>query len=215
MTPTAESTGHVVLVGDSSFDNAAYTQGEPDVVTHLRAMLPSGWQATLLAVDGATVEDVPQQLTRLPESATHVVMSVGGNNALMNSDLLDMPVDTTSEALRLFARRLQPFEASYRQLLDEVTALGRRTTVCTTYNGALEGEQAKLARVALMTFNDVILRVAFEHAADVIDLRLICTNDADYANPIEPSGSGGSKIAKAISQALMGPATDGTSRIIR
>ena len=72
----------------------------------------------------------------------------------------------------------------------------------TIYNGALEDRDFALrARVALMMFNDVILRVAFEHHASVIDLRLVCNEKADYANPIEPSGQGGLKIAKAIVRA--------------
>jgi hypothetical protein len=53
-----------------------------------------------------------------------------------------------------------------------------------------------------MTFNDVILRTAFQWHLPVIDLRLICTEASDYANPIEPSGSGGAKIARAIAGAL-------------
>jgi hypothetical protein len=62
-------------------------------------------------------------------------------------------------------------------------------------------------RVALMLFNDVILRVAFEHHATVIDLRQVCSEKADYANPIEPSGQGGMKIAQAIARAVgAGPA---------
>jgi hypothetical protein len=40
---------HVVLLGDSIFDNRAYTGGDPDVIAHLRALLPSGWQASLVA----------------------------------------------------------------------------------------------------------------------------------------------------------------------
>jgi hypothetical protein len=49
-----------------------------------------------------------------------------------------------------------------------------------------------------MTFNDAILRAAFEHRVDVIDLRLICTDGADYANPIEPSGTGASRSRKPL-----------------
>jgi hypothetical protein len=48
---------HVVLLGDSIFDNKAYTSGGPDVVTQLQGILPSGWRATLGAIDGATTED--------------------------------------------------------------------------------------------------------------------------------------------------------------
>lgn len=53
-----------------------------------------------------------------------------------------------------------------------------------------------------MLFNDAILRAAFELRLDVIDLRLVCSEQSDYANPIEPSGAGGKKIAAAIAAAL-------------
>ena len=35
---------HIALLGDSIFDNNAYTGGAPDVVTHLRGILPPGWR---------------------------------------------------------------------------------------------------------------------------------------------------------------------------
>jgi hypothetical protein len=78
-------------------------------------------------------------------------------------------------------------------------ALGRQTTVCTIYEGDLEPPAlAAAARAALVFFNDVILRVALQRRTGIIDLRLVCTEPADYANPIEPSGAGGQKIAAAI-----------------
>jgi hypothetical protein len=52
------ATTHVVLLGDSIFDNSRYTRGEPDVVTHLRGVLPAGAQATLLAVDGTVTRSM-------------------------------------------------------------------------------------------------------------------------------------------------------------
>ena len=73
---------HLVLIGDSIFDNAAYTRGGPDVVSQVRGLLPPGWEATLLAVDGSTTDHVAGQLGRLPSQATHLVLSVGGNDAL-------------------------------------------------------------------------------------------------------------------------------------
>ena len=76
-------------------------------------------------------------------------------------------------------------------------------TLCTIYNGDLqEPTQAAAARVALTLFNDVIVRVALEHGTGLIDLRLVCTRPSDYANPIEPSGSGGRKIATRIAAAV-------------
>jgi hypothetical protein len=54
-----ESRGHIVLLGDSIFDNGAYVSGGPDVVAQLRSRLPQGWEATLLAVDGAVTVGRP------------------------------------------------------------------------------------------------------------------------------------------------------------
>jgi hypothetical protein len=203
---------HVVLLGDSIFDNASYTAGEPDVVTHLRRILPAGWVATLAAVDGATTANVPAQLRALPEDATHLVLSVGGNDALGNIDLLSTAVRSTAEALRLFARRTDLFAANYARALAAAAALRRTLVICTIYNGAFpDADQANLTRVALATFNDRIILAAFEHGAGLIDLRLVCTDASDYANPIEPSGQGGRKIALAIAHAVGAlPGTAGT-----
>ncbi len=62
--------GHVALLGDSILDNGPYTEGGPDVVTHVRGMLPAGWRATLLALDGSLIADLDGQLSDLPADAT-------------------------------------------------------------------------------------------------------------------------------------------------
>jgi hypothetical protein len=199
---------HVVLLGDSIFDNAAYTQGAPDVVTHLRRLLPPGWRATLCAVDGATSRDLASQLKGVPSDTSHLVISVGGNDALHNSDLLSMRVSSSAQALEGFAQRLATFEQAYRGAIGQAAALRRPTVVCTIYNGALEPERATIARVALALFNDVILRTAMDFGLDALELRAICTDQSDYANPIEPSGQGGLKIARAIARAIGPNETD-------
>lgn len=193
---------HIVLLGDSIFDNSSYTAGEPDVVTHLGERLPAPWGATLCAIDGAVAADIPEQVANVPEEASHLVLSVGGNDALHNRDILSTRVSSTAEALALVGERLGHFEASYRAAVAAVLDLGLDTTVCTIYNGDLDPDEAPLARIALMSFNDVVLRVAIEHRLRVIDLRFVCTKPEDYANPIEPSGVGGQKIAAAIARAI-------------
>jgi hypothetical protein len=82
---------HLTLLGDSVFDNAAYVAGAPDVVRQVRQRLPPGARATLVAVDGSTTGDVRRQLRRVSEDATHLVLSVGGNDALASSDFLGAP----------------------------------------------------------------------------------------------------------------------------
>jgi hypothetical protein len=193
--------GHIVLLGDSIFDNRAYTRGEPDVVSHLQRLLPKPWRATLAAVDGATTHSLPAQLARVGRDVTHAVVAIGGNDALMNRDLLATRVSSTADTLDLFADRVARFEDDYRAALAPVLALHRHTTVCTIYNGNLDAHEASRARVALAMFNDVIVRFGAEHGLGVIELRVICRTPSDYANPIEPSGVGGAKIAQAITHA--------------
>jgi hypothetical protein len=86
-----------------------------------------------------------------------------------------------------------------------VPLLARRlpVTLCTVYDGNLGPPAQRLATTALAVFNDAILRVAREHDLPTIELRLVCTEPADYANPIEPSVQGGGKIARAIVRALV------------
>lgn len=85
---------HIVLLGDSIFDNASYTKGEPDVVGHVRGMLPNDCSASLLAVDGSTTGDVEDQLASLPKDVSRAVVSVGGNDALLNADILAVHVSS-------------------------------------------------------------------------------------------------------------------------
>ena len=101
---------HVVLFGDSIFDNGRYTSGGPDVISQVRKLLPEGWRGSLLAVDGAWTEDIASQLKRIPSDATHLVLSVGGNDTLMNTEMLRSPVESTSQALEIFAKVSQNFE---------------------------------------------------------------------------------------------------------
>jgi GDSL-like Lipase/Acylhydrolase family len=190
--------GHVALLGDSVLDNGAYTSGGPDVVTQLRTRLPDGWRASLLAVDGSMIADLPSQISKLPPDASHLVISIGGNDVLANMDALGLKVRSAAEALLRIGDRVDRFERSYRHAVDRACALHRDTTICTIYNGNLPCGEAEVARIGLRTFNDVILRVAFENKLAVIDLRLVCSEPADYANPIEPSSRGGEKIAQAI-----------------
>lgn len=191
---------HIVLLGDSIFDNAAYTRGEPDVVSHLRALVAPAGTATLLAVDGAVTRDVARLVPRVPDTATHLALSVGGNDALGNYDLLNTRVRSTAEALALFTARIETFEQNYAAAVDIVlqAATGRPLALCTIYNGDLGPHEGPIASRALVLFNEVIVRAAFDRGLDVIELRAVCVDPADYANPIEPSGTGGLKIARAI-----------------
>jgi lysophospholipase L1-like esterase len=196
--------GHIVLLGDSIFDNGAYTRGGPDVITQLRSILPPGWRASLLAVDGDRIDDVSRRLSSVPSDATHLVLSVGGNDALAHGDLLDRPARSSSEVLGLLADAADEFEHRYRRLIARLLQRQVPVTLCTIYNGSFPDPRfQRIAATALRVFNDVIVRVGFEHRLSTIDLRLLCTEPSDYANPIEPSSQGGRKIAVAIAERIV------------
>ena len=199
---------HLVLLGDSIFDNAAYTAGGPDVVTQLRGELPAGWTAALAAVDGSQAADVAAQLAGLRADATHLVLSVGGNDALMASGLLDEPVYSSADALRLIAASVREFEARYCAAVAACLARGLPLALCTIYHGNFpDPDYRERVVVALTAFNDAIVRTACAHGLDVIDLRAVCDLPQDYANPIEPSAIGGAKIARAIAGVATGAST--------
>lgn len=207
--------GHAVLLGDSIFDNGAYTGGKPDVISQLRQRLPPAWKATLLAIDGATTAGISAQLARLPADATHLVMSVGGNDALGRQGLLDTPVRSTAQALTLLARAAREFDLSYRKAVDACLNHGLPLAICTIYNGHFaDADYQRRASTALTVFNDAILRAGIERRLIVIDLRRICRHAEDFANPIEPSSVGGGKIARVVARTLTEPALAGAARIV-
>ena len=197
--------GHVVLLGDSIFDNAAYVgRDEPDVVRQLQEELSEhDWRATLLAVDGSTTGDVRRQLARLPDDATNLVVSVGGNDAILQSDVLNQTARNVAEVLSKLAGIGEQFAQDYGEMLSGVRNLRLPIALCTIYypnfpDAALQ----RVSSTALTVFNDLIIREAFAAGVPLIDLRLICNENSDYANPVEPSAKGGAKIAAAIRRAV-------------
>jgi hypothetical protein len=132
-----------------------------------------------------------------------LVISVGGNDALGSSDFLSAPARSAAEVLSGLADIADEFERGYLSMLTDVLAHELPTAICTVYYPRFpDAALQKVAVAALTVFNDCIVRAAFAHGLPLLDLRLICTDEADYANPIEPSARGGEKIARAIVEYL-------------
>ena len=186
----------VILLGDSVFDNGAYVQGGPDVGAQLRRLLPDGWKVTMLAVDAGTLEDVAGQLAQLPRDATHLALSVGGNDALRHAELLEASIGV--DVLARVADAAAAFAPRYEATLAAVHRVGLPLIACTIYEGNLGGSLQKRAIGAVAVFNDRIQRAARRLGVPLLELRDIFTDPGDYANPIEPSALGGEKVAIAL-----------------
>ena len=206
---------HYVLLGDSIFDNAAYTAGAPDTVNRLREQLSLGDRATLLARDGAAAADLPEQIRELPSDTDHCFLSIGGNDVLQALPVLGERAGDVDDALERLARAREPFLRDYISGLDALIALGLPVTVCTIYEGLLGfvgnpevdervttflcGQASpKALRTALSLYNDLITRAALARGLPLVELRAICSEPRDFANPIEPSSQGSRKIAAAL-----------------
>jgi hypothetical protein len=190
---------HIVLLGDSILDNGAYVGDGPAVIEQLGKRLPLGARATLNATDGSLTSGVRLQLKIAPQDTTHFVVSAGGNDALHYSGIINEKAASVAEALDKLAKVRERFAADYRAMLDDVTSRRLPVAVCTIYDARFaDAKQRRLSSLGLTIFNDCITREAAARGLALIDLRLILTEDADLANPIEPSVTGGAKIAGAI-----------------
>ncbi len=190
---------HLVLLGDSIFDNEAYVNGGLTVFSHLYQLVPKNWEVTLRAIDGSVVKSVARQTLDLPHDTTHLIISVGGNDAILNADVLQMKVSSSAEVFDKLADYSSTFEFHYCRMLEAILSLKKPTAVCTIYYPQIpEAFAQKISVAALASFNDIIIRQAFLAGLPLIDLRLVCNEPTDYANEIEPSEVGGKKIARTI-----------------
>lgn len=193
---------HLVLLGDSIFDNATYVRDGDAVINQIRRRIPPDCRATLLAHDGDIAANVAIQLVRVPKDATHLVLSVGGNDALNTIPIMSLPAHTVGDAMGKLTQFRIEFQRAYRDAISQTLALGKPLTLCTIYE-AIPGLPEEL-RTALSIFNDTIVREALACCLPVIDLREVCTDPGDYSqsSPIEPSEQGGRKIAEAILKSM-------------
>ena len=210
---------HIVLLGDSIFDNISYVEpGEQDVPKQLRALVRGGdCKVTNLAVDGHVTRHIVSQLNNLPSDATHLFLSVGGNDGLGHLSIFNETIDTIGDALQKMYLIGENFKKAYSGMLDTVLTHKLPTAVCNIYYPRfysnsldrvesylpmmVEGEKLQQMTMAAETiFNDIIMFEVFKRKLPLIDLRVLCNDDQDFANPIEPSCIGGMKIAKTINK---------------
>ena len=121
---------HVVLLGDSIFDNEVYVAPQPDLSQQLRGRLGAAWTVTLLAVDGHVTKDVRRrQLDHVPGNASHLVISVGGNDALGHAPILGERAASVAEAVERLAQAQSSFATDYAQMIEAVVSRGIPTAV--------------------------------------------------------------------------------------
>jgi len=193
---------HIVLIGDSIFDNAAYVDKGESVRDRLKCLMSGEGAVSLIAVDGDITTDVPQQLASFPSGVTHAFISCGGNDALRIVHTLEKPISTIGNAMEVFSEIREQFRLNYAVMLRSIIEKIDNPVVCTIYNSVPGVSERALTALAL--FNEVILLEAISLGLPILDLRLLLTEASDYSSvsPIEPSGLGAIKIANSIFKIL-------------
>lgn len=204
---------HLVLLGDSILDNAPYTTPKPDTAWHLRRLIGERWSVELLARDGARMAEMQEQFVRIDRPST-AVLSIGGNDVTRHVGMLAKPASSAKDVLSELLAIADAFAPRYAAVLDALIPRVERLVLCTIYDVRLEPpEIARLARVPIALLNDRIIGAAAARGLEVIDLRAVCTEDADFMLEIEPSPQGAEKIARAVAGVVDGPADQRFGRV--
>ena len=225
-------TKKIILLGDSIIDNKSYVlSNELDVTEHLEKLFSNDPNVVIEnhAVDGDTMHQLERDHldSNLLSDATHIVVSIGGNDLLHNISFLQ----TTSELSKIMGKGamigkwgakelnpsrnkvfeetyfeiIEPFKKQYETIVANLSNHRANLLLCTVYEGDLVdsdefSDVSNSSKTMVSIFNDIVYRVANKFNADVLELRDIFTSSDDYANPIEPSHIGGEKLAQSIVQ---------------
>jgi len=221
---------NILLLGDSIIDNGSYVHdGELDVATHLKKLYSDHPNVSITnnAVDGDTMYDLEYNHLDTPdiEEASHIIVSIGGNDLLHNISFLQR----TSELSKIMGKDarigkwgvkelnpsrnrvfeetyfeiIKPFTKQYETIVANLSIHRAKLLLCTVYEGDLVDSDEfsdvnNSSKTMVSLFNDIVYRTANKYGADVLELREIFVRPEDYANPIEPSHIGGGKLAKSI-----------------
>lgn len=220
ITGILDCTPHVVLLGDSTLDNARHLDldaGEMSVEGQLsKRCAEKGWEFTLLARDGSTLDDVArQQLPFIPDEATHLVLSASGNNLLgLLNEMADSHWSLGSMASSI-GQGLPQVADNYRRLLQAMKSSGCHMACCTVYRPQFKHIFLRtLATMSLGVHNSRIHQIAQDLDISVIDFGVLFDCDEDFANPLELSTQGGAKVVENVMQFVRDHPTSGLPRVL-
>jgi hypothetical protein len=189
---------HLVLLGDA-LQNIDLGEGDRESALVPRPRNP--WKLTVL--------EPPQVLQQgkiraIPADASHIGVCIDGGWAIETSGLLMMDgTQSIRGALDVLASAADEFENVFVRLIAAATEAGLPTIVCTLVPARYEEpSRQRVAATALAIFNDRILRRAFAARLSIVELRLVCDEDGDYASETLLSRSGVRKVANVARSAL-------------
>ena len=188
---------HLALLGDA-LQNIDLGEGTPESVLVPQPRNP--WKLTILQPD-EVLEQGPMRA--VPRDATHIGVAVDGGWAIETSGLLTGGALSIRGALETLGSAAEEFDKVFARLIDAALETGLPTIVCTLVPARhLEPVRQQVAATALAIFNDRILKRAFAARLSIVELRLVCDEDGDYATETLLSRTGVRKVANVARSAL-------------
>ena len=188
---------HLVLLGDA-LQNIDLGKGQAESTLVPRPRNP--WKLTILQPPEVLRQG---RVRAIPAEASHIGICVDGGWAIETSGLLQGSARTIREALDALASAADEFESMFAHLIAAAAEAGVPTIVCTLVPARyVEPSQQRVAATALAIFNDRILRRAIAAQLSIVELRLVCDEDSDYASETLLSRTGVRKVANVARSAL-------------
>eukprot|EP01083_Nonionella_stella_P021728 60190_1 len=198
---------HIVLLGDSILDNGRYVTG-PAVIDQLTKQGNAlNWKSTNCAVDGArTIDLIQHYIETIPDDATVIVLSIGGNDGLKSLGKVAYGVASIWMPWNLYALFMETknqFMKRYTEAIQKIRSKcpNAKIIACSVYYPVFPRSIIiqSIANIGVNLLSGVIIQTALQYGnIPVIDIRHVFDKQQDYANTIEPGVPGGDKIINNV-----------------
>ena len=183
LTINSKSNKYIVLIGDSMLNNYNYVQNS--IPERLKIKTNN---VLNVANDNSIINDCYAQLDKIPDnlntSNTYVFISAGGNDILTTIEQLDKPGITA--IFNKYITFIKKIKTKFPKVKLNVLNLYLPTS-----------PQFKLYENTINIWNNLI-QTHSKNIYNVIETNKLLIQETDFAFDIEPSDTGGEKIANAI-----------------
>ena len=179
----------ILLLGDSILDNSYYVSPGKSVYDYIKRSIPSSTVIKNLARDGAIISEVKtNQLYAIPitynKPTTALVLSIGGNDFL-SGNAIDLVKPQYKDLLQQIRSQ---FDKSKIYLVDLYRPLDPSLQLYTTI---------------ISMWNSYLEQLVKANLADaIVPISNVIVEPTDLVHKIEPSNTGGEKIANLILQTI-------------
>jgi hypothetical protein len=179
---------HIVLMGDSMFDNKNYVYYNETVSKHL---MEYHYNTINVAKDGAVISDLKKQLKKIPKKMQNkdnlLFISIGGNNILNAYSLKEDNFGDVTIIKDIFDH--------YKTIIDKIILTTKMSVILLDlYYPPKKEEYFKL----IDWWNMYLKQFANERNLPILEVSEILNKGDNFVNDIEPSNKGGKILSKAI-----------------